>query len=57
MGENDILGRYGGEEFLVIFKNQTTAEALETVNKFHKAIQELRLEQIGQITVSCGLSN
>ena len=56
MGENDILGRYGGEEFLIIFKNQTMREALETVEKFHKAIQAHEWEKIRPITISCGVS-
>ena len=57
MGENDILGRYGGEEFLVVFKNQTMQDALVTVECFHKAIQSLWMEGQGcQITISCGVS-
>jgi len=56
MSDNDILGRYGGEEFLIIFKNQTLHEALKTVEKFHKAIQEHDWENVRQITISCGVS-
>ena len=55
MGENDILGRYGGEEFLIIFKNQTLREALQTVRKLHAAVQEHEWETVGRITVSCGV--
>jgi len=56
MGENDILGRYGGKEFLIIFKNQPMPEALKTIEKFHKAVQAHEWEEVPQITISCGIN-
>ena len=56
MSENDILGRFGGEEFLIIFKNQTIREALKTVQSFHKTIQAREWETVNRITISCGIS-
>ena len=53
---DDILGRYGGEEFLIIFKNQTLHEALATVEAAHKSVQDHEWEEIDGITVSCGVS-
>ena len=55
MGESNISGRYGGEEFLVIFKNKTMSESLETVENFHKAIQEREWGPVNRVTISCGL--
>jgi len=54
--DDDILGRYGGEEFLVILKNKTLNEALVTVENFHKAVQEREWEEVEKITISCGVS-
>ena len=56
MTENDILGRYGGEEFLIIFKNQTLQEALATVEMFHKAVQALDPQRLSSVTISCGIN-
>ena len=56
MGENDLLGRYGGEEFLIVFKDQTLEEAFQTVEKFHQAVQEHNWTPVPQITISCGMS-
>ena len=56
MGADDMLGRYGGEEFLVIFKNKTMQKALKTVESFHRAIQDYKWENVSGITVSCGVS-
>ena len=56
ISENDILGRYGGEEFLVIFKNQDLPDALKTAEKFRKALPEQSWENVRPITISCGMS-
>jgi len=56
MKKDDILGRYGGEEFLIIMKNQPLHEALVTIEGLHKSIQEHVWEEIDSITVSCGIS-
>ena len=56
MGENDILGRYGGEEIHVIFINQTIQEALAAVDKFHQAVQEREWDGGLKITMSCGVN-
>jgi len=56
MGENDVLGRYGGEEFLIIFKNQNLIEALKTVESFHNSLQSCEWGSVHKVTLSCGLS-
>ena len=56
MGTNDVLGRYGGEEFLVILKNQALAEAMRTVESFHRAVEELDGEATRDMTISCGVT-
>ena len=56
MGENDILGRYGGEEFLVISKSQSLHTALNTVEQFHRAVREHSWGEVPHLTISCGVS-
>ena len=56
MGDNDILGRYGGEEFLVISKNQTLHTTLNTVEQFHRAVREHSWGEVPELTISCGVS-
>ena len=57
IGPNDLLGRYGGEEFLLVLKNQSLDTALKTVERCHKAIQTNIWGNVAKITVSCGVSS
>lgn len=57
--EYDTLGRYGGEEFLVVLPNANTTNALEIAERVRKSIESLVIEynkQIIPITISCGVS-
>ncbi len=56
LGENDLLGRYGGEEFLIIFKEQSISQALATIEKFREAMTRAQWEHGQPLTVSCGVS-
>lgn len=55
--ETDIAGRYGGEEFLIIFPNTSSQMALNTALRINKTVQEYRYEEGFQITISGGLSD
>lgn len=54
----DVLSRYGGEEFCVLLKNTTQAQAYKVAEKFRKNISNLKISGIEYpITVSIGISH
>ena len=55
----DCVGRYGGEEFLIILGETNTTDALLITERIRQAISELKFEQndnIFSLTMSFGLS-
>lgn len=48
---NDLITRWGGEEFLLLFPGTTSAEAVEVIERIRKALKSLSLPQ--QITITC----
>lgn len=52
----DIVGRWGGEEFLVIFPNSNKQEAAEAAEKLRIAIEAYPFDVIGNKTASFGVS-
>jgi diguanylate cyclase (GGDEF)-like protein len=56
----DILCRYGGEEFVVVITNASPATVLERAERLRLGVQELRMEHDGQpfgpITLSVGVA-
>lgn len=57
--KNNLCGRYGGEEFIVIFSDTTLAEAKKKANEFRKLIEEksfLCQNNEIKITISFGLA-
>jgi diguanylate cyclase (GGDEF)-like protein len=58
----DAVGRYGGEEFLVILPRAGREEALEVASKLRRSVEQadfLRgyLQPLGRVTVSCGVAS
>lgn len=51
----DYVGRYGGEEFIVIFAETRIEEAIEIAEGIRKNIEELSLDDGVKITISGGL--
>ncbi|MCR5417061.1 MAG: GGDEF domain-containing protein [Pseudobutyrivibrio sp.] len=54
--QNDIIGRWGGEEFVGIKPNMTKEEALEFCELLRSSVEQMEFEQVGHITVSVGLT-
>lgn len=57
--ENDLVGRYGGEEFCVVMPGANATEAGEIAERIRVTLEEqsvVKLAQIGKMTVSIGVS-
>jgi len=54
--ESDIVGRYGGEEFMIILPETTMEDALTLGERIRQAVSKLTFESGVQITVSGGIS-
>jgi diguanylate cyclase (GGDEF)-like protein/PAS domain S-box-containing protein len=54
--ETDIAGRYGGEEFLIIFPHTNFEEAFNTAKRINKALKEHKFKEGFKLTISGGLS-
>jgi len=55
----DFIGRYGGEEFVLVFPETAVLQALHVCERIRKTVEEYNWERIGKglkVTVSIGLS-
>lgn len=54
IGEDNFIGRYGGEEFLIIFKNKSGEEALKICEGFREEVKKFKniLEEDFYISIS-----
>jgi len=55
--EIDIIGRYGGEEFLVICPETDTDAARNLAERIRKAVESLSVENLPKITCSIGVAS
>ena len=53
--QTDFIGRYGGEEFLVIFTEATKPVSLEIANRIRKAIEQHQFIKDIRVTISGGV--
>jgi len=51
----DIVGRYGGEEFLVIMPSTLLSDAIEVAQRVCETVSNHKFNQIEQLTISVGL--
>jgi diguanylate cyclase (GGDEF)-like protein/PAS domain S-box-containing protein len=54
--ESDVLARWGGEEFTLLLPHTSKDKAELVLEKIRESIQNNKLKSVGNITVSCGLS-
>lgn len=56
--ETDLLGRYGGEEFLVVLSNTTLAAAVELAEKLRQRVANAQFsDHLLSVTVSIGVAS
>ncbi|MCF6339368.1 MAG: cache domain-containing protein [Sulfurimonas sp.] len=51
----DIVGRYGGEEFLIILPDTTLEDAKYYADRLRKKVEQYKFNTVGHITISLGL--
>ena len=59
LGSSDVLGRYGGEEFMIVLPGQDDTRALQVAERLRARVESLRVQWQGQavpLTVSIGVA-
>ncbi|MGB1309941.1 MAG: GGDEF domain-containing protein, partial [Leucothrix sp.] len=51
----DVLGRWGGEEFMLILPNTSIAHAYEHMNRLRQRVEVADFSPVQQVTISVGL--
>lgn len=54
--DNDLLFRFGGEEFVVFLLNIDATSANQAFERFRSELESYRFPQVGQVTVSIGMT-
>ena len=54
-GDEDLIYRYGGEEFVILLQAKEMNEALVAFNRLRKNVAKQELPQLGHITISIGV--
>ena len=55
--ENDLLFRYGGEEFAMVLMDITAKQAQQTLDRFREKIADYAFPNVEQVTVSIGFTD
>lgn len=56
LDEKGLVGRWGGEEFVIVFYGKRGEEAFTLAEKMRKAVEEFEFPEIGHITCSIGVT-
>lgn len=54
--DDDLLFRFGGEEFVCVIRNVDLATAEQILQRFRLAVEQYNFPQVGQVTVSIGVT-
>ncbi|MEO1815453.1 MAG: diguanylate cyclase [Acetobacterium sp.] len=54
--DGDVVGRWGGEEFLIILPDTTLADATLLAQRLRQAVADYSFSTAGQVTISLGVS-
>ena len=54
--EDDIFGRWGGEEFLIILRHTSIENTFQKARLLRKAIEEMRYKKLPKVTASFGVT-
>jgi len=57
LDQSDLLARWGGEEFLIIFSKNSLEEAREKLQSIYQAINTYEFQKAGYLTASFGLTH
>lgn len=53
----DLLGRWGGEEFIIAALDQTGPQALQMADRLRAELENTAFAQVGRVTVSIGVTS
>jgi polar amino acid transport system substrate-binding protein len=53
----DVVGRWGGEEFLILAPNSNTHETTKLANKLLEQLRKHQCSVVGTVAASCGVSS
>lgn len=53
---NDVLARWGGEEFVILLPDVDIKKATNVADKYRKAIEQMCIPKVGTITASFGVT-
>jgi diguanylate cyclase (GGDEF)-like protein len=53
----DLLGRWGGEEFMIVSLGQTGVQALQMAERLRAELENMVFPRVGTVTVSIGVTS
>lgn len=54
--ESDSFGRWGGEEFILLFPNISQGEVMQTAEKLRELVTDISFDEVSEVTISLGVS-
>lgn len=54
---SDLLGRWGGEEFMILSLDQTDAQAMQMADRLRTELEKTHFPHVGMVTVSIGVTS